>query len=103
MPLPKFKAMELTKLHIGTGDSCVSERPAMGRPRYAVNGDQRKALAATDARAQDTSADGKSVTLVVDSREPYYVHELRLDGVRNRESQSLLHPVGYYTLNRIPK
>jgi hypothetical protein len=47
--------------------------------------------------------DGKSVALVVEGLEPYNVHELRLDGVRDRDGFPLLHPLAYYTLNRIPK
>ena len=50
----------------------------------------------------DVAEDGKSVRLTVDGLEPYYVHELRFDGVRNTDGQGLLHPIGYYTLNRIP-
>lgn len=47
--------------------------------------------------------DGKSARVVVDGLKPAYVHELRLDGVRDRDGSPMLHPVGYYTLNRIPK
>jgi hypothetical protein len=32
-----------------------------------------------------------------------HVHELHLDGVRSTEGLPLLHKVGYYTLNEIPK
>ena len=46
---------------------------------------------------------GLSVSLEIDGLKPYYVHELRLAGVRNRDGQPLLHPEAYYTLNRIPK
>ncbi len=46
--------------------------------------------------------DGKSVKLVVDRLEPYYIHELRLNGVRSTDELPLLHPEAYYTLNRIP-
>src|SRR5262249_24974302 len=49
------------------------------------------------------AADGKSVTLTVDGLEPNYVHELRLDGVRQADGRTVLHPIAYYTLNRIPK
>jgi hypothetical protein len=51
----------------------------------------------------DVAADGKSVRLSVEGLQPYYVHALRMDGVKNTESQPLLHPIGYYTLNRIPE
>ena len=49
------------------------------------------------------AADGKSVHLVVAGLKAAYVHELRLDGVRNRAGNRLLHPEAYYTLNRIPE
>ena len=47
--------------------------------------------------------DGKTVTLEVEGLAPYYVHELRLDGVRSAEGLPVLHPEAYYTLNRLPK
>lgn len=48
------------------------------------------------------SADGLSVRLVVTPLTRGHVHELRLDGVRNRRGESLVHPIGWYTLNEIP-
>jgi hypothetical protein len=48
------------------------------------------------------AADGRSVDLEAEGLAPYFVHELRLNGVRNREGEALLHPEAYYTLNRIP-
>ena len=49
------------------------------------------------------SADGLTVDLVVDGLETFYIHELKLPGVRDAAGEPLLHPVGYYTLTRIPK
>lgn len=48
------------------------------------------------------AGDGKSVRLVVEGLETYWVHELRANGVRNEDGLSLLHPQAYYTLNRLP-
>ena len=31
-----------------------------------------------------------------------YVHEIRCAGIRDVSGESLLHPIGFYTLNRIP-
>lgn len=45
---------------------------------------------------------GKSVRLVIDKPQIGHVHELHLDGVRNRDGAPLLHPVAYYTLNYLP-
>src|SRR5690606_24256568 len=48
------------------------------------------------------SADGLSVRLVVTPLTRGHVHELRVDGVRNRRGESLVQPFGWYTLNEIP-
>lgn len=46
--------------------------------------------------------DKKSVRLVVEGLEPYYVHELKLTGLRSADGDHLLHREAYYTLNQIP-
>ena len=47
---------------------------------------------------------GKSVRLIVDGMVKGNVHELKMPGIRLKDSeQSLLHDVAYYTLNEIPK
>ena len=53
----------------------------------------------TDAKV---AADGKSVRLTISPLTKGHIHELHLDGVKRRELP-LLHTVGYYTLNEIPK
>lgn len=56
------------------------------------------------ASVGDGAKDGaKSVTLVIEGLSPYYIHDLRLPGVRSKDGLPLLHPTAYYTLNRIPK
>ncbi len=45
--------------------------------------------------------DGMSVRLAIDSLRLGYIHEIRLEGLKNAEERALLHPVGYYTLNSI--
>ena len=47
--------------------------------------------------------DGKGVRLVVDGLQRGHVHELKMAGIRSQEGLPLLHDVGYYTLNEIPK
>lgn len=47
--------------------------------------------------------DGKSARLVVDGLKEGHVHELHMAGVRSQKGLPLLHNVGYYTLNYIPK
>jgi len=49
------------------------------------------------------SEDGKQVSLKVDSFRKGRIYELHLDGVKSADGDTLLHPVGYYTLNEIPK
>jgi len=43
------------------------------------------------------------VRLRVQGLRPYYVHELRAEGVRSGRGVPLLFPDAYYTLNRIPE
>jgi hypothetical protein len=54
-------------------------------------------------RAAIVSKDGRSVRIAVDSLRQWYVHEIRMSGVRAAEGGApLLHDVGYYTVNQIP-
>jgi hypothetical protein len=48
-------------------------------------------------------ADGKSVHLSISPLTKGHIHELHFEGVKNTSGQPLLHTVGYYTLNEIPK
>ncbi len=49
------------------------------------------------------SADGLKARIIVDNLRQYYVHQLTLDGIREKNSKfSLVHPNAYYTLNNIP-
>ena len=54
-------------------------------------------------RSATVASDRKSVRLVVEGMKPHHVVEVRFSGVRSGEGAAPLHPVGYYTLNRIPK
>ena len=50
------------------------------------------------------SEDGLKVRLVVDNLRRHYVHNITLEGVREKEHfYSLVHPTGYYTLHSIPE
>ncbi|WP_298737488.1 c-type cytochrome [uncultured Chitinophaga sp.] len=50
------------------------------------------------------SADGLKVRLVVDNLRKHYVHNITLEGVREKDHfYSLVHPTGYYTLHNIPE
>lgn len=51
----------------------------------------------------EVSEDGLKARLFVDRLHRGHVHELHLDGVRNVQGEPLLHPVGYYTLQYLPK
>ncbi|MBO0949471.1 plastocyanin/azurin family copper-binding protein [Fibrella forsythiae] len=48
------------------------------------------------------SNDGLKARLVVDSLRLGYIHEITAAGVRSANGRTLLHNVGYYTLNNIP-
>lgn len=50
------------------------------------------------------SEDGMKARIVVDNLRRYYIHNITLSGVRERDnSHSLVHPTAYYTLNNIPE
>ena len=49
------------------------------------------------------SEDGMSVRLIVTNLRRYYIHTISLMGIRDKaDAYSLVHPIGYYTLNNIP-
>ena len=52
-------------------------------------------------KAIQVAEDGMSVRLAIDSLRLGYIHELRLEGLKNTEDKALLHNFGYYTLNNI--
>lgn len=50
------------------------------------------------------SADGLKARIIVDNLRRYYIHTIKLDGIREKENYySLVHPTAYYTLNNIPQ
>jgi hypothetical protein len=51
--------------------------------------------------AVTVSADRKKVSLKVPNLRPGRVYELHAEGIRGGEGESLLHSVGYYTLNEV--
>lgn len=48
------------------------------------------------------SEDGYQVSVVVDSLRLGYIHEIKLHDILSSSGKTLLHQVGYYTLNNIP-
>lgn len=48
------------------------------------------------------SEDRRRVKLTISGLRELFVHELHVDGVRGDDGMPILHPVAYYTLNRIP-
>ncbi|MEZ5041660.1 MAG: plastocyanin/azurin family copper-binding protein [Saprospiraceae bacterium] len=50
----------------------------------------------------EVSDDGRSVRLFVEGLRLGYVYEIKTNGVQNRQNKPLVHPVAYYTLNRLP-
>lgn len=53
-------------------------------------------------RAAVVARDGRSVRIALDSLRQGYVHEISMTGVRSDAGATLLHDVGYYTVNQIP-
>jgi len=50
------------------------------------------------------SSDGLKARIIVDNLRRYYIHTIKLDGIRERDNfYSLVHPTAYYTLNNIPE
>ncbi|WPP51004.1 plastocyanin/azurin family copper-binding protein [Catalinimonas niigatensis] len=49
------------------------------------------------------SEDRMKVRLHIDGLRAGYIHEIKANGIRSSKGNSLLHPVGYYTLNNIPE
>lgn len=50
------------------------------------------------------SADGLKARIIVENLRPAYIHTITLAGIREKEqSDPLLHPTAYYTLNNIPE
>ncbi len=55
-------------------------------------------------RGVRVSDDGMKARIIVDNLRRYYIHTLTLNGLQDQEnSNSLVHPVAYYTLNNIPE
>jgi hypothetical protein len=58
---------------------------------------------AEKVQSAKVSKDRKMVSLKVDGFRPGRIYELNLTGVKSEDGDAVLHPVGYYTLNEIPK
>lgn len=55
-------------------------------------------------RGVKVSDDGMKARIIVDNLRRYYIHTITLNGIQDQESSnSLIHPVAYYTLNNIPE
>lgn len=52
--------------------------------------------------AVEVSADKRKVRLVIEGLRQYFIHEFKLEGIRNESGDPLLHETAYYTLNQIP-
>lgn len=48
------------------------------------------------------SADGLKVRLLVEGLRDHFIHEIKADGVKDRDGKGLLHSTAFYTLNNIP-
>jgi len=50
----------------------------------------------------NVAQDGLSVRLFLDGLRPGFVYEIKAEGIQSKDNKTLLHNVGYYTLNNIP-
>jgi len=50
----------------------------------------------------NVSQDGLSARLFIEGMRPGFVYEIKAEGIRSSDNNSLLHNFGYYTLNNIP-
>lgn len=70
---------------------------------HAAYGSPQTNIEEIKLKGVKVSEDGMSVRVVTDNLREFYVHEITLNGVKEKESQNLtLHPTMYYTLNAIP-
>jgi hypothetical protein len=69
-------------------------------PNYGSNEIDRRAQKVESVKI---SADGKKVSLGVSGFKKGRVYELRLEGIKSADGDSVLHPEAYYTLNEIPE
>lgn len=53
-------------------------------------------------RIAEVADDARSLEIIVDGLREGYVHELQVEGLLSVEGEALVHPVAFYTLNRIP-
>jgi hypothetical protein len=67
---------------------------------YGSDEIQKQTLRIQEAKV---SQDGMRVRLKAEGLRELFVHELEAKGVASRDGEILLHPQGYYTLNRIPE
>ncbi len=94
LPVDKVTAADLRSYEVTS--FIYKYHPVYGSPTVNV---QR-----CPVRYVQVSRDGLRARLVVDSLRPYYIHEIKATGVRDYvDTLPLLHPVAYYTLNRLPK
>jgi cytochrome c551/c552 len=68
-------------------------------PVYGSPPVDKKALTVRGIKVSD---DGMKVRILVEGMRQYYVHELKLAGVKDASGLDLLHNTAYYTLNNIP-
>lgn len=55
-----------------------------------------------EIQSADLLDDGKTVRVKIAGFRPGFIYEIKVNGLRSRENEGLLHDFGYYTLNAIP-
>lgn len=71
---------------------------------HSVYGSPMVNIARCPVKGVKVSEDGLKARIIVDSLRLDYVHNITLEGVREKDhSYSLVHPTGYYTLHNLPE
>lgn len=71
---------------------------------HSVYGSPMVNIAKCPVKGVKVSEDGLKARIIVDSLRLDYVHNITLEGVREKDhSYSLIHPTGYYTLRNLPE
>ncbi|MVT10474.1 hypothetical protein [Chitinophaga tropicalis] len=71
---------------------------------HSVYGSPMVNIAKCPVKGVKVSEDGLKARIIVDSLRLDYVHNITLEGVREKDhSYSLIHPTGYYTLHNLPE
>jgi hypothetical protein len=70
---------------------------------YSRYGDDQQDKQTVEIAKVEVEESGKAINLTLAKQLPYYIHALKLPGIRSTDGEPLLHNEAFYTLNRIPR